>query len=428
MTSPRAAVPGYLTEHEQDFPHASPQLKFNLLLPNWTDTCWGKCKSFSKWDYVCEVSDEDQRRAVCICQRQKAMAKCLPQGSELLMVAKSIAPFTTGLGNEHPLENGFSFLTPYGLPYLPGSGVKGVVRRAAEELAGGDWGNSSGWRLPLVWYLFGFEPWPAPKDRDARREWEKRVAGFQVGREDINAYLDTVCGADDKAPAWRSELERNPDWRERPLWVLLKERQLHTRGALSFWDVIPALAGDKLVVDVMTPHYSHYYQQKQHEGSGSESPHDSGQPNPINFLTVPPDSEFAFRVVCDRKRLPPELSEDDKWKKLLESAFEHAFEWCGFGAKTAVGYGAMKRSRGGERCAWVERTIKELADKNHAKEEVMLRGKLLADAWQKLEDQGLKDSALADIKTRWEEKGWWGKPPGPAAKKAFKIYSPDSQQ
>jgi CRISPR-associated protein Cmr6 len=46
----------------------------------------------------------------------------------------SIAPFATGLGNEHPIENGFAFLTPYGLPYLAGSGVKGILRRAMQEL------------------------------------------------------------------------------------------------------------------------------------------------------------------------------------------------------------------------------------------------------------------------------------------------------
>ncbi|PZP50172.1 MAG: hypothetical protein DI596_15265, partial [Azospira oryzae] len=60
--------------------------------------------------------------------------------------ALATAPFTTGLGNEHPLENGFAFLWPYGLPYLPGSGVKGVVRRAAEELASGQWEEDRGWR------------------------------------------------------------------------------------------------------------------------------------------------------------------------------------------------------------------------------------------------------------------------------------------
>ncbi|MCX8518010.1 MAG: hypothetical protein ORN29_08120, partial [Rhodoferax sp.] len=45
----------------------------------------------------------------------------------LRLHATAKAPFTTGLGNEHPLENGFAFLNPYGLPYLAGSGVKGVL-------------------------------------------------------------------------------------------------------------------------------------------------------------------------------------------------------------------------------------------------------------------------------------------------------------
>ncbi len=50
------------------------------------------------------------------------------------MEARSTAPFATGLGLEHPVENGFAFLTPYGLPYLAGSGIKGVLRSAAQEL------------------------------------------------------------------------------------------------------------------------------------------------------------------------------------------------------------------------------------------------------------------------------------------------------
>lgn len=31
-----------------------------------------------------------------------------------------------------------------------------------------------------------------------------------------------------------------------------------------------------------------------------------------------------------------------QWQTLLTAAFEHAFEWLGFGAKTAVGYGTME--------------------------------------------------------------------------------------
>ena len=42
------------------------------------------------------------------------------------------APFVTGMGNPHPLENGFTWHPTLGLPYLPGSAVKGLVRAVVE--------------------------------------------------------------------------------------------------------------------------------------------------------------------------------------------------------------------------------------------------------------------------------------------------------
>ncbi|MGB9606853.1 MAG: type III-B CRISPR module RAMP protein Cmr6, partial [Bryobacteraceae bacterium] len=111
-------------------------------------------------------------------------------------------------------------------------------------------------------------------------------------------------------------------------------------------DVIPQIPGDQLMVEIMTPHYAHYYAPSNKPEDPVISPHDSGQPNPISFLTVPPGAKFVFFVTCDTKRLKsvaPDLAENDRWKQLLEAAFEHAFGWLGFGAKTAVGYGAMRK-------------------------------------------------------------------------------------
>jgi CRISPR-associated protein Cmr6 len=204
--------------------------------------------------------------------------------------AVAVAPFTTGLGNEHPLENGFAFLKPYGLPYLPGSGVKGVIRQAARELASGDWGDPNGWKTDESYLL-------------------------KIGKEEIRlSLLDVLFGRD--TPSGESG---------------------HVRSALSFWDVYPQIDSDRLAVEVMTPHQSHYYQQ-------GGTPHDSGSPNPITFLTVPPKSKFTFHVLCDRahlRRLAPTLAEGERWKRLIEAAFQHAFQWLGFGAKTSVGYGAF---------------------------------------------------------------------------------------
>ena len=297
-----AAVPAYLGK---DFSQASPGLRFGMFLPLWgVDSRSGELlwtTSDVKYEArgpqreiralpdqnktgalrdATKLNKSDLATMAALGQRQSALAAPLvAQGQLLTLHAIAVAPFTTGLGNEHPLENGFAFLNPYGLPYLAGSGVKGVLRQAARELAEHRWGDDQGWTDGAITALFG------------------------------------KTGTDGE-----TDLQR---------------------GALMFWDVLPQIEGDSLQVEIMTPHQSHYYQ-------NGDSPHESGQPNPINFLTVPPGSKFVFHVRCDvpfldrlAPDLAPDLSHEGRWQKLLSAAFTHAFQWLGFGAKTAVGYGAM---------------------------------------------------------------------------------------
>ncbi len=296
-----AAVPAYFGK---DFSQASPGLRFGVFLPLWgVDRSSGELlwtTSDVKYEArgpqreiralpdqnktgalrdATKLNKSDLATMAALGQRQSALAAPLAaQGQLLTLHAVAVAPFSTGLGNEHPLENGFAFLNPYGLPYLAGSGVKGVLRQAALELADHRWGDDAAWSEDAITALFG----KAGKD----------------GETDLQ------------------------------------------RGALMFWDVLPQIEGDTLQIEVMTPHQSHYYQ-------NGDSPHESGQPNPINFLSVPPGSKFVFHVQCDTSflsRLPhpaPDLARDGRWQQLLTSAMTHAFQWLGFGAKTAVGYGAM---------------------------------------------------------------------------------------
>lgn len=343
---PIATVPKYLGS---DFSSASPALRFGMYL-NKDENRTSALASATP------LNETDRESIAAHVQRQRAVFNAAGGADGLALMAKSVAPFTTGLGNEHPLENGFAFLNPYGLPYLPGSGVKGVVRRAAEELAHPDFfQDGGGWTLPAIWHLFGFEPWPAARQFDA--EWEGWIDGFSASREEIGAYLNAVL--EDTPGSWN--LKDRVLQADSPKRKLLQERQLHVRGALEFWDVVPQVNGSKLAVEIMTPHHSHYYQSQAH--TGSESPHDSGSPNPISFLTVPPGSDFVFQVRCDHRRLSrnaPGLAIDGLWHTLLEGAFEHAFKWIGFGAKTAVGYGAMGRDRAGE-CAARDHAASERA-------------------------------------------------------------------
>ena len=327
---PIAAVPAYLGK---EFKDATPGLRFGMYLALWgvnrrtQELLWethdigyevrGQNQQEREVKYENKVSAlndakrltaNDKRVMEALAVRQsQAFSVCAAASASLRLDALATAPFTTGLGNEHPLENGFAFLNPYGLPYLPGSGIKGVLRQAARELASGDWGEAHGWSnaktIPLM-----------------QGESDKRRAVLDKNKQPVMlTLLDVLFG--------RESTNGETD---------------HLRGALSFWDVIPQIKGDSLAVEIMTPHQRHYYQGKAH--AGSATPHDSGAPNPITFLTVPPGSGFAFHVVCDSAHLArhaPELAAGERWKTLLTHAFEHAFKWLGFGAKTAVGYGAM---------------------------------------------------------------------------------------
>jgi CRISPR-associated protein Cmr6 len=247
-----------------------------MYLPVWNDGDWSRTKGkVDDLKEVARLNPGDKAVMAALRTRQAAAAATVSEDQLLRVEALAVAPFATGLGNEHPLENGFSFLNPYGLPYLPGSGVKGVLRKAATELADGLFGDTGGWT-----------------------------------REDINTLFGSANERDDTGQ----------------------------RGALIVWDVLPEIVGNALKVEVMTAHQSHYLQ-------GKESPHESGQPNPINFLAVPSKSNFDFHIQCDLPflaRIAPDLAVDGRWQQLIEAALRHAFEWLGFGAKTAVGYGAMQ--------------------------------------------------------------------------------------
>ncbi len=338
---PITAVPSYLGN---DFRDASPGLRFGMYLALWGVNRRTQELLWTTHDLAYEVRGQSrQEREVkyenkvaalanaskltatdikfmrALHERQRQTFACIASAHSVLCLdACAVAPFTTGLGNEHPLENGFAFLNPYGLPYLPSSGVKGVLRQAARELASGEWGDTQGWsdakNHPLI-----------------RGEGDKRRAVIDKYKQPVMlSMLDLLFGRETTGGD-----------------------SGYLCGALSFWDVIPQIASEdpkkpdqiSLAVEIMTPHQSHYYQQDRSRGAGSTTPHDSGSLIPISFLTVPPGSTFAFYVACDSAHLArhaPEFVKDDRWKVLLKAAFEHAFEWLGFGAKTAVGYGAME--------------------------------------------------------------------------------------
>lgn len=270
------ALPTYLGTAFEDCP---PGHRFGLYFDGW-DNGWrkpaNKTPAFSK---IASAFPEHSRRALAALRTRQLMAAEAIGEAVLIYPARLSAPLPTGLGNEHPLENGFAFLNPYGLPYLAGSGVKGVLRRAAEELASGEWGDSEGWD---------------------------------------QASIDTLFGPGEDRLAAGAEFRR---------------------GALAFWDLFFAPTkrdAPLLKVEIMTPHHSGYLQ-------GSGTPHANESPNPIPFLAVAAGCEATLFVQFDPAQVPADQSAlHSDWRLLMTSALAHAGEWLGFGAKTAVGYGRLE--------------------------------------------------------------------------------------
>jgi CRISPR-associated protein Cmr6 len=77
-----------------------------------------------------QIGDKDLLDEAC--QRLADLARS-NGGVKEPMLFKTDWRFVTGLGRQHPVENGFAWHHALGVPYLPGSSVKGMVRTWAEH-------------------------------------------------------------------------------------------------------------------------------------------------------------------------------------------------------------------------------------------------------------------------------------------------------
>jgi CRISPR-associated protein Cmr6 len=112
-------------------------------------------------------------------------------------------------------------------------------------------------------------------------------------------------------------------------------------GSLIFFDALPTEA-PTLGIDIMTPHGGKWYAEgqlieKSNDVKESEKlPADWHNPVPIPFLVVK-HASLQFCVAPRNKKAAQEVDIDSVYH-----ALQHALEWIGAGAKTAVGYGRFE--------------------------------------------------------------------------------------
>ncbi|WP_050003737.1 type III-B CRISPR module RAMP protein Cmr6 [Thermococcus eurythermalis] len=213
-----------------------------------------------------------------------------------------------GLGDESVYETSIRLLRNYGVPYIPGSALKGVTRTWAVEMMAemlegtegfdGDFYRRAG-QVQRLLAEGNFKKFPETLEVAPSRELEE--------------FLD-VFGTDGNPREVAEKLIE--------LFGTIKER-----GGAIFLDAFPEPPegnGDWPIFDwdIMNPHYGPYYQ-------GDRAPGDWHSPVPVIFLTVRAETPFHFAVAGEMKEIA--------WN-LLRLALRHH----GVGAKTSLGYGRFE--------------------------------------------------------------------------------------
>lgn len=215
------------------------------------------------------------------CLRQINLVETL--GGQWFVVSTTRnSPFVTGLGNLHPVENGFLWHYTLGTPYMQGSAIKGILR-----------------------------------------SWLEINLGYGAVDSD-NPQQDFV----DLKRYFGSET---------------KSSQNNQVGQLVFFDALP-IERPMLKTEVMTPHMGKYYAQgEKNPGQADTIPADWHSPTPIPFLVVDTASflvSFAPRMTLpaeQKQAIAAELSN-------LVTALKNALAHIGAGAKTATGFGRLSEN------------------------------------------------------------------------------------
>jgi len=157
-------------------------------------------------------------------------------------------PLVCGLGATHVLETSLTLHHIWGVPYIPGSSLKGVCRQVA------------------FWNLVDGKNFSENELENFQKKFYGELA---IDNEDMLVY-QLLFGAQD------------------------------FKGLLLFLDAYPECENNQkiFILDVMNPHYSSYYGDK----DGKIPPADWENPTPIFFLTVKEGVKFRFVVLFDKWR------------------------------------------------------------------------------------------------------------------------------
>lgn len=247
-------------------------------------------------------------------KKQKKLAKDICKQNSRSWNQKTDGRMVIGLGGASVYETSMTLHHIYGIPYIPASSVKGIVRS---------------WIIQQVIY-------PNLSKEENFEQLELKKKNEKLEKVAIqNKLFVALFGSDDKS----------------------YDNKAH-QGNIIFFDAFP-IAAPTIEVDIMTPHYGDWYNDKTDNRRNKIGPTDTQSPTPIPFLTIAKDTEFQFVLGEKNSHF------DTKWEdgnciietynenndnklpnkssltEIAEAWLKEALSEHGIGAKTAIGYGYM---------------------------------------------------------------------------------------
>lgn len=253
-------------------------------------------------------------------QKQKKQANLITTTQPECWHQSTNGRMVVGLGGTSVYETSITLHHIYGIPYIPASSIKGVVRS---------------WIIQQIIYPNLLEEDKTFEQLEPKEQNKKLEKAAMQG----NVFA-AIFGTDDNA----------------------SDSKAH-RGNIIFFDAFPT-SEPSIEVDIMTPHYSDYYGDT--DNKKQKAPTDTESPIPIPFLTVAKDTKFQFIIGKQKGGADLKLKEEIKNSPLITKSnnkldensdliaittywLKQALSQHGIGAKTAVGYGYFNEKE--EKCS-----------------------------------------------------------------------------
>jgi len=224
-----------------------------------------------------------------------------------------------GLGAASVYETSMTLHHIYGIPYLPGSAIKGITRSYRILCMAEDLKNPNDYyeRIALLEeFLEKFDL----VEKNVFPKWE------EVKELKVSSPQDKNKKVEFSEQFYKSLEAKQVELREFQLIFGTQNKQ----GCIIFFDSFPEHF--EIKYDIMNPHYGPYYTEK-------KPPADYYNPTPIFFLALE-NARFTFYLGVKNRLISSEEKEN-----LLNSTKEwlrDALTSYGIGAKTALGYGLFE--------------------------------------------------------------------------------------